>query len=97
MACRLAAQTEALDGLGLLACGAVLSQVISRMVEYQASDRSPPDAAPIPQVAHSLIGGVLADVRKHHSQRDIDVAAAILGEATEAIIACTFFGGPELN
>ena len=91
--------TDPLDELvtQLLECGAVLSQVVGRMVRSQASGRSAPDVAPIPQVAHSLIGDVLADIRIRHSSRDIAVAAAIVREATDAIVDGIFFVGPELN
>jgi hypothetical protein len=81
----------------LLECGGVLSQIVSRMVQFQASGRSAPDAAPIPEVAHSLIRDVLDGVRKRHAKRDIRVAAAIVGEATEAIADNILFIGPELN
>ena len=90
---------EPLDELvaQLLECGAVLSQLISHMVQFDASGRSAPDAAPIPEVAHSLIRDVLGDVRKRHSRRDVKVAAAIVKEATDAIADDIFFVGPELN
>jgi hypothetical protein len=90
---------DALDELvtQLLECGAVLSQIISHMVRFQASGRSAPDAVPIPEVAHSLVRGVLENVRKRHSKRDIKVAAAIVQEATAAICDDVFFVGPELN
>jgi hypothetical protein len=78
---------DPLDGLvtQLLSCGAVLSQMITEMVEFGASGRAAPDAAPIPEVAHSLIRGVLHNVEKRHSKRDINVAAAIVGETIDAI------------
>src|SRR5881227_3065693 len=50
----------------LLKVGAVLSQ----MVEFHAAGRSAPDAAPIPEIAHSLIRAYLADVRRRHATRD---------------------------
>lgn len=81
----------------LLACGAVLSQIISHMVAFGASGRAAPDAAPIPEVAHSLIRGVLDDVRKQHSKRDIRIAAAIVQEATGAIGEEIYLYEPELN
>jgi hypothetical protein len=81
----------------LLDCGGVLSQIISHMVQFEASGRSAPDAAPIPEVAHSLIRDVLGDLRKRHSKRDIAVAAAIVNEATAAICNDLFAVGPELN
>lgn len=81
----------------LLDCGGVLSQIVGRMVEFQAAGRSAPDAAPIPEVAHSLIRGVLDGVGKRHSKRDIRVTATIIAEATEAMCENIFFVGPELN
>jgi hypothetical protein len=92
-------QADSLDELvtQLLECGGALTQIIAGMVEYQASGRSAPDAAPIPEVAHSLIRGVLSGVQKRHSKRDIRVAAAIVREATDAIVNDVFFVGPELN
>ena len=78
---------DALDELvsELLGCGAVLSQMISRMVEWESAGHSAPDAAPIPTVAHELIGSVLDEVKRRHSRRDLIVAASIVGEATNAI------------
>lgn len=81
----------------LLEVGAVLSQIVSHMVEFQASGRSAPDSAPIPEIAHSVIRGVLDAVRKTHSKRDIRVAAMIVAESTEAICENVFFVGPDLN
>ncbi len=81
----------------LLECGGVLSQIVGRMVEFQAAGRSAPDAAPIPEVAHSLIRDVLDGVRKRHSERHIRVAATIIAEATEAMCENIFFVGQELN
>ena len=69
----------------LLDCGGVLSQIISRMVEFQASGRSAPDAAPIPDVAHSLIREVAVPVARDYSKRDLRVAAKIVDQVTEAI------------
>jgi len=90
---------DALDELvmQLLECGGVLSQIISRMVEFSASGRAAPDAAPIPEIAHSLIRGVLHGLEKRHSKRDITVAAAIVKEATTAMCEDIYFVGPELN
>ena len=86
---------DALDDLvtQLLECGGVLSSIISHMVEFEASGRSAPDAAPIPEVAHSLIRGVLDNVGKRHSKRDIKVASRIVKEATAAICDDIFYVG----
>jgi hypothetical protein len=81
----------------LLEVGGVLSQIVSRMVEFRACGRSAPDAAPIPEIAHSVIRGVLDGIRKVHSKRDVRVAATIVAECTEAIAENVFFVGPELN
>jgi hypothetical protein len=81
----------------LLECGAVLSQIVGRMVAFQAAGRSAPDAAPIPEVAHSLIRGVLGGVAHHHSKRDMRVSARIIAEATHAMAEDIFFVGPDLN
>jgi hypothetical protein len=69
----------------LLACGAVLSQMISHMVRWEAAGRSAPDTAPIPTIAHSLIADVSKPVSHRHSRRDLRIAAAIVEEITEAI------------
>jgi len=81
----------------LLDCGGALSQIISRMVSFQAAGRSAPDSAPIPETAHSIIRDVVDGVRKRHSKWDIKVAAAIVKEATAALCDDIFFVGPELN
>jgi hypothetical protein len=90
---------DALDQLvtELLACGAVLSQIISHMLQFQAAGRGAPDAAPIPEVAHSVIRGVLGGVGKRHSKRDIKAAATIVKQATASIGEEIYFVGPELN
>jgi len=90
---------DALDELvtELLECGAVLSQIISHMVQFQAAGRAVPDAAPIPEVAHSLIRGVLRGVGKRHSKRDIKVAASIVKQATASIGDEIYLVEPELN
>src|SRR5579872_674414 len=79
----------------LLGCGAVLSQMISQMVRFEASGRSAPDVAPIPEVAHSLLRDALGDLRKRHSKRDLRVATAIVSEATKRICDDIFMVDPE--
>ena len=69
----------------LLGCGAVLSQVVTHMIRCDAAGRAAPDAAPIPDAAHSLIRDALTDVARQRSRRDIKVAAAIVRDATESI------------
>ena len=90
---------DALDKLisELLGVGAVLSQIVTQMVRFEAGGRSAPDAAPIPEVAHSLLRDVLRDLRKQHSDRDLGVAAAVVNEATEAICNEVFFVDMDLN
>jgi hypothetical protein len=78
----------------VLVCGGVLSQIISHMVEAQASGRSAPDAAPIPEVAHSLIRGVIADVAPLHSDEEITTTTAIIEEITNAISENIFLVPP---
>jgi hypothetical protein len=78
---------DALDGLvaSLLDCGGVLSQIISHMVRLEASGRAAPYAAPIPEIAHSLIRSVANPVGRRHSKRDISVAARIVTEMTQVM------------
>jgi hypothetical protein len=87
---------EPLDDLvaRLLECGAVLGQMVAAMVEFQASGRSAPDAAPIPEVAHSLVRGELVDLLARHGMEDIALAAKIVREATDAISDGIFILGP---
>jgi hypothetical protein len=75
----------------LLACGGVLSQIISHMVACAASGQSAPDAAPIPDVAHKLIRDVIDELAKRYSRRDIKVTAKIVAQATELIADNIFF------
>jgi hypothetical protein len=75
----------------LLGCGAVLSQIIAHMVESRNAGRSAPEAAPIPEMAHSLIYSAVHGVVKQHSKRDIRGAASIVSQATEAICEEIFF------
>jgi hypothetical protein len=84
---------DALDELAfqLLGCGAVLSQMVSGMIRCEAAGRSAPDAAPIPTVAQSLIRGVLGDLKRRYSRRDLNVAAAVVQRATDAICENIFF------
>jgi hypothetical protein len=90
---------DALDELvkQLLECGGVLSQIISSMVEFQSSGRSAPDAAPIPEVAHTLIRSVVEGFGTRYSKRDLKVAARIVREATDAMCSDLYVLGPELN
>jgi hypothetical protein len=75
----------------LLECGAVLSQMVSQMVEFEASGRAVPDSAPIPDIAHDLIGSVSTDVRHGFSRRDIKVAARMVKQVTAAICSDIFY------
>jgi hypothetical protein len=45
------------------------------MLQFQAAGRSAPDAAPIPEVAHTVIKDAIGDLTKRHSKRDIRVTA----------------------
>jgi len=80
-------EPDALDALvdQLLGCGAVLSQIISHMVAFDASGLAPPDTAPIPEVAHALIRGVILHLPERHSAGKIGVAAQIVAQVTGAI------------
>ncbi len=75
----------------LLGAGAVLSQIVSQMVRFDAEHGVNPDAVPIPQAAHELLCNGLVQVKPRHSPRDWKVAAAILKEATDAICDNVFF------
>jgi hypothetical protein len=90
---------DALDELvgQLLDIGGVFSQIIDRMVQFEASGRSTPDAVPVPEMAHTLIRDVVGDLRKEYSKRDLRVAAKIVEQTTDAICNNLFFVGPELN
>lgn len=79
----------------LLACGAVLSQIIGHMVRFEAEGKSAPDAAPIPEVARELITGVLTDLKHHYSRRDLKVAARMVKEATDAMCSDIFMVDPD--
>ena len=81
----------------LLECGAVLSQIISNMVHFEAAGRSAPDAAPIPDVARGLIRDVIQGLASRHSGAQISAAATIVGQATEAIGNDIFFVSPGMN
>jgi len=81
----------------LLGCGAVLSQIISHMVESAASKRSAPDAVPIPTVAHSLIHSVITDVPRRYSNGQIKTAARIISDVTDAICEEIMLVPPELD
>jgi hypothetical protein len=79
----------------LLSCDGALSQIISHMVRFGASGRSAPNAAPIPEAAHSLIRSVIAGMSSQHSKRDIRVAAKIVAQVTDAICEDIFAVDPE--
>lgn len=81
----------------LLGCGAVLSQMISHMEENQATGKSAPDAAPVPIVARELVRDVITDLTRRHSAEEIEAAAAIVGEATDAICRDIFLVAPDSN
>jgi hypothetical protein len=69
----------------LLECGGVLSQIISSMVQFEASGKSPPGIAPIPEVAHSLILGVTTDLTRKYSEDEIATCARVVEDMTTAI------------
>lgn len=84
---------DVLDGFvaELLGAGAVLSQIITQMVRFDAARGENPDAVPIPQAARELLSTVLAGLKPRHSRRDWKVAAAILKEATDTICEEVYF------
>jgi hypothetical protein len=84
---------DALDDLTdqLLECGGALSQIVGHMIKSQASGRSAPDAAPIPEVAHGLIRSVLDDLAERHSADEITATARVVQEATDEISENIFF------
>jgi hypothetical protein len=90
--------SDALDELviELLACGGVLSQMISHMAEFSASGRSAPDAPSIPEVMHTLIRSVLNGVERGYSKRDIRVATRIVDDVTTAICDDIYVVNPEM-
>ena len=90
---------DPLDDLAdeLLERGAVLSQIISHMVQTEAAGRSAPDAAPIPDVARALVRDVISGLAKRHSGAEISAAAAIVGEASDRIADDIFFVSPDFN
>jgi len=80
----------------LLECGAVLSQIVGHMVQFEASGRSAPGAAPIPTVAHSLIRSVIAEPTEAHSAAEIGSAALIIKAVTETISEEIFIVDPSM-
>jgi hypothetical protein len=79
----------------LLECGAVLSQVVAGAAGFAAEGQLTP-VVPIPAGAHEVVASVLDRVRRRYSKRDIRVAAAIVGEAAEAISEEVFIVDPGL-
>ena len=79
----------------LLDCGAVLSQMIQGMIDWEAEHPPAPDAVPIPETAHRLIRDVLEDVRKQFSRGQVGTAARIVELATELISHNIFVVTPE--
>jgi hypothetical protein len=69
----------------LFGCGAVLSQLIGQMVEFEAAGRSVSGAHPIPEVAHSVVRGVVPEMTQRRPARELEAAAAIVSEVTDAI------------
>ena len=83
----------ALDELAtqLLACGAILSQIVSRMARNAAARRSAPDAMPIPDAAHEVILSAIADDLRRHRDTELIAAARIVQLATDALYDNVFF------
>ena len=83
---------DALDELidQLLNCGGVLSQIVGHMVKSQATGQAAPDAAPIPEAAHTVLRDALSDLVLRHRTDSLEMAARIVEEATNAICANVF-------
>ena len=81
----------------LLECGGVLSQIISHMVAAQRSGQCDADVAPIPEVARSLVGDVLADLAKRRTDEAIGTAAGIVDGATTLIVDNIVFVPLDVN
>jgi hypothetical protein len=79
----------------LLGCGAVLSQMIAHMAEFEASGKGVPDAVPIPEMAHSLVRGAMGSGPKRRSKRDVRIAAQIVEEVTDRICEEIYLVSPE--
>jgi hypothetical protein len=79
--------SDALDELvdQLLNCGGVLSQIVGHMIKAQAAHGADPNAVPVYEVAHAAIREALGDLPGRHSGRDLETAARIVEEATNAI------------
>jgi hypothetical protein len=75
----------------LLGAGAVLSQIITQMVQYAAAGGPVPDAVPIPIAAHELLVDTLSELEHRHARRDLKTAAALLKDATDRICDEVFF------
>lgn len=82
-------QDELVDRL--IECGAVLSQMVAKMAESQASGRSAPDAPAIPDVLRTLVRESVWRIRRRHSKADIRTAAAIVDQVTDAICSEILF------
>jgi hypothetical protein len=87
---------DVLDALvtQLLGCSAALSQIIAHMCEAKASGLSSPEAAPIPEAAHSVIRSVVEDLPKRHSDEALRTSADIVHEVATAICEEVFFVPP---
>ena len=90
---------DPLDDLAdqLLECGAVLSQIISHMVRSEAAGRSAPDAAPVPEVARTLVRDVISGLAKRYSGAEISAASAIVAEASDRIASDIFLVSPDAS
>jgi hypothetical protein len=84
--------SDALDELvdQPLNCGGVLSQLVGHMIKAEAARRADPGSVPIPEVAHGVIRDALGDLPDHHPDDDLETAARIVEEATNAICQNVF-------
>jgi signal transduction histidine kinase len=69
----------------LLESGGVFSQLIGHMLEFERSQGSFPELAPIPEVAQSVVRSLIGDLERRYSRRDIRIAARLVDEVTNAL------------
>jgi hypothetical protein len=90
---------EPLDELvaELLDCGGVLSQIISAMVEFQAGGHHAGDQVPTPEIAYSIVRGVVCGLSERFSAADLQTSAIVVREVTEVLCNELYVLGPDLN
>jgi hypothetical protein len=81
----------------LLNCGGVLSQIVNHMVRFEAAGRSVPDAAPIPEMAQSLVEKQVGPLLHDYSAAQIKMTTALVAAITDAICENIYLVPWELN